>query len=176
MRNKLAAISLIAWSGYAFAETYVVTDLGTFVPGGQVMASALNNAGQVTGYITNVGYPPALQVFLYSNNQLQDLGTGDGSSGYALGINAHGSIVGGYSYPDGTSAAALWNGTSVTTLSSLGGDAAQARAINSAGQIVGLAATTGESPQPEHAVIWNGITPIDLGTWSCPYPTGQAAG
>jgi probable HAF family extracellular repeat protein len=90
------------WSN-ASAPAYVVhaflysngqmTDLGT-LGGSQSFGSGINNAGQVTGYaalpLSMPSDPYAVSVnhaFLYSNGQMTDLGTLDGSFSIGNSIN-----------------------------------------------------------------------------------------
>jgi probable HAF family extracellular repeat protein len=58
--------------------------------------------------------------------------------------------------------AAIWNGTTPTALSSLGGQSSEAHAINNAGQVAGDSYLSDETTK--HATVWNGTKPTDLGT------------
>lgn len=69
----------------AAGPTYSVTDLG------QVNPTAINDAGQVTGY---TGYTGDAHAFLYSNGILSDLGTLGGNISHGFGINSFGHVVG----------------------------------------------------------------------------------
>jgi probable HAF family extracellular repeat protein len=57
--------------------------------------------------------------------------------------------------------AVIWNGTTPTVLSGLGGTYSEALGINASGQVVGVSRSTGNSS--DQAVIWNGTTPTVLG-------------
>jgi probable HAF family extracellular repeat protein len=84
---------------------------------------------------------------------LTDLGTLGPSN-----INNAGKVVG-----SSQQQAAVWNGH-IITLSSLGGSQSQARSINSAGQVVGVSGVYVKGVEQQHATIWTGGVPTDLGT------------
>lgn len=120
-------------------------DLG---PGG---ANAINNSGQVVGFIDPGGseaVPTRYHPFLYSGGSMTDLGFG----GVAYGINDLGQIVGQTSVAH----AFLYSGGSITDLGQMGGNGAAAADINNAGQIVG------QGPNLE-AYLYSGGTFIDVG-------------
>ena len=72
------------------------------------------------------------------------------------GINNGGHVVGSFA-----AHAAVWNGTTIKDLGTLGGTVSGAQAINDAGQIVGYSET---STSTSHATLWDGDTITDLGT------------
>jgi probable HAF family extracellular repeat protein len=94
-----------------------MTDLGT-LPGYRYSEGhAINNAGQVTGYLFNFDRRLPDRAFLYSDGQMRDLGTLDlgGFSGGAA-INDAGQVVG---YSNGH--AFLYSNGQMTDLGTLGG-------------------------------------------------------
>jgi probable HAF family extracellular repeat protein len=58
--------------------------------------------------------------------------------------------------------AALWNGSTVIDLGTLGGSNSYALAINSSGQVAGYSEVSGDAAA--HAAVWNRSTATDLGT------------
>jgi probable HAF family extracellular repeat protein len=99
-----------------------------------------------------------------------DLGTGDGNDSYGSGINNSGKVAGywylvGYPYYYDNSTpvqAAVWDRTTLVNLDPLPGHTHTfASAINNQSQVAG------ESCEIDsvdcHHVIWNGVTPTDLG-------------
>src|SRR3954454_4834140 len=82
---------LLAWSHCVSAEAlYSVTDLGTLGGGG--FGLGINNAGQVVGSsATSTG---AEHAFLYSNGQMQDVGTLGGHVSQGTGIGDMGQVRG----------------------------------------------------------------------------------
>src|SRR5689334_12832658 len=84
-----------------WSQTYHLTDLGTLAGGdGSSYPTAINNLGQVVGYSDTDTSPRA---FVYSNGVMTDLGSPNGRSTYAYGINDNGSIVGKFLTPGGGS-------------------------------------------------------------------------
>lgn len=125
---------------YSGGSGGVFTNLGTLggTPGS---ALGINSSGQVVG---NSGIASGYyHAFLYSNGQMNDIGTFGGDS-FANAINDAGQIVGysqGYANTGYQSHALLYSGGSLTDLGSFGGSSI-ANSINSAGQIVGTSTTT----------------------------------
>jgi probable HAF family extracellular repeat protein len=163
-------------------------DLGVIPGTSYSYATGINDSGEVVGtsvFVLTVGVPSNNNsaAFLYSGGQMIDLGHLGGSSigedSQAKGINSYGQVVGESHTPHGTYAF-LWTPTTphgtTGTMIDLGslegtyfaGDASNAYAINSMGQIVGETAT---STGAGHAFLWTPTTPngttgtmIDLNT------------
>ncbi|HEY6249848.1 MAG TPA: hypothetical protein VI685_07785 [Candidatus Angelobacter sp.] len=129
-------------------------DLG-FLPGGDYsVALAINDAGQVVGTSNS---KDGMHGFLWTSanglTQLATLSGADASSAYA--INQSGQIVGASG-----SHAALWKGSTVKDLGTLGGAWSEAHGVNNSGQVVGVA----ETPSGPHAFLWaDGAGMKDLG-------------
>ena len=161
------------------------TDLGT--NGGiESNATGINDARQVAGYVQLAG-SNNLQATLWNGTTATNLVTPSGYNSLATGINNAGQVVG---YVGATTSsqdvqAVVWNGTTATNLTPLsrntgplglngtnGGFTSAAAAINNAGQVVGesqeLVCCLGDPPSltapVNRATLWNGTTPIDLGT------------
>jgi probable HAF family extracellular repeat protein len=95
---------------------------------------------------------------------VEDLGVlpGDATS-VAMGINLSGQVVGWSQGPTGTRAFVYTDGVGMVALPGPAGrPVTTARAINDAGQVVGIASTGGTDIG--HAVRWTGGVPMDLGT------------
>ncbi len=169
MRNHLP----LMLSGIALAvplaagPMYTVIDLGSL--GGGSAAFALNSSGlaagrsltpqhDVRGVQLGAGAPPA-----------------DLWAGQANGINDAGTVAG-TAYHNGQRQAVIWSGGAVTQLGTLGGAGSEALAVNSAGTVVGLAATPSGQGR---AFRWSQGNMSDLGTlpggvWSAAYAVNDA--
>lgn len=139
--------------------------------------NALNNNGDVAGYIQISSYPDVKEACVWRNRHLIHLGNlwGLGSnslpsidgrqngntlevfhirqkqSSNALGINDRGQIIGTSDDNNGHPHACLWQDGRIIGIGTLGGAKSEARAINSKGSIVGYAENKrGNSV----AVIW----------------------
>lgn len=144
-----------------------IVDLGTL--GGQAgawgtdsIAYAVNDAGHVVGgAITPSG---ALHAFVWTGDGLRDLGTlgGGTESTYARDINDQGDVVGISQNTNGELHATRWSGGTIRDLGTLGGNYSEARAVNAAGQVVGLARTSGNGFYTERAFLWQDGRMIDL--------------
>jgi probable HAF family extracellular repeat protein len=100
-------------------------------------ATGVNKEGQVVGCSTTTD--GTIHAFLWSvSGGMQDLGTlSAGDNSFALGINGSGEVVG-YSQSASTTNAFIWTTTNgMQNLGTLGGNFAQAYAINDAGQVTG---------------------------------------
>jgi probable HAF family extracellular repeat protein len=129
-------------------------DLGT-LGGAASYALDISGSGRVVGAAQITG-TSAYHAFLYADNTMHDLGTLGGTESYASGINALGQVVG-WSQLSGTSQehAFLYADNVMVDLNTLlpsgsGWTLSQARAVNDAGQIVGI----GYNPSGEqHAFL-----------------------
>ena len=126
---------------------YSVTDLGTL--GGRTYGVSLNDAGQATGSSTTL--TGAFHAFLYTDGQMQDLGTLGGDYSQGLHINNAGQITGSAQISTGVYHAFLYTGCHMKDLGTLGGSYSSGSGINNVGQVVGSASTaTGDS----HAFLY----------------------
>ena len=175
MKKFLTATALVAYSGFAFAEQYTVTNLGT-LPGSTdfAEATAINAQGEVVGYaandaVTGTGW---VHAFLYSDGTMHDLGTLPGGGALpggavseALGINNRGQVVGFAQVPFGQRAFLDSRGRmqALGVLLPRGSSPpiSSASGINSSGQIVGLFVTASGSGR---AFLYDKGTTRDLGT------------
>ena len=123
-----------------------MVDLGTLKFGDHSEAYGINAAGDVVGYSSvPVASTTAKEdhAFLYTNNQMVDLGTFGGVAAYAYDINNQGDIVGKYLSADGVPHAfARWKNGVVAEFKGLENVSSVARAINEQRQIVGYYVTT----------------------------------
>jgi probable HAF family extracellular repeat protein len=130
-------------------------NLGVLPGGDYSVASGLNDAGQVVGTSNSRN---GIRAFLWTKQnglmQLPSLSATNASGAY--GINQAGEIVG-----VAGGHAALWNGSAIQDLGTLGGSCSEAHSINRTGEIVGVADTrTGP-----HAFLWTHAGGMrDLGT------------
>lgn len=108
------------------------TDLGLFNGHALTAASAINEAGQVTGY----GFTSFAEGFLWDGG-FSHLGSLDGT-GLSSGadINESGQVVGSSRAPNGDAHAFLWENGAMQDLGTLGG-VSGATGVNDAGVVVG---------------------------------------
>jgi probable HAF family extracellular repeat protein len=135
---------------------YNVTELGNL--GGAsstTYATAINNAGQVTGVSDG-------HAFLHSNGQMQDLGTlGGGDYSKGGSINDAGQITGFSISPHGTDEHAfVYSDRQMQDLGTLGGSSSAGYAINNAGHVTGSSDISGGSG---HAFLYSNGQMTDLG-------------
>ena len=141
-------------NSYAVAHAFfyngtTAVDIGSLGQGAN--GSAINNGDQITGYsTTSGGFDHA---FRYAGGSMEDLGTLGGNYSYGNGINNSNLIVGG-SYTDALNSiyhAFVTAGNALTDLntnldaSGAGWVLVEARAINDAGQIVGVGTLSGSA-------------------------------
>ena len=136
--------------------------------GSNSVASAINNAGHVAGYVVP-GTDQIRHVFLYADGTIQDLGTMDGVSSDAQDINLADEIVGSAETPAGTHAF-LYANSRFTDLGSLGGTSSRATAISDAGKIVGTSTLAGADPQVQRAFLHVNDRMYDLNDLIEPLP------
>jgi probable HAF family extracellular repeat protein len=151
-------------------------DLGT-LGGPDSWANFINERGQVAGaaYTSDVIDPstgtPQIDLFIWEDGRMKDLGNLGGNSGSTVGapgvvsgINNRGEITGQMApLGDQVFQAFLWNGHELLNLGTLGGNFSSAQAINDAGEVVGYADITGPNGY-HHGFLWRGGEMIDLGT------------
>jgi len=129
---------------------------------------AINSSGQVAGSAIYPGsnFFPQQTAVVWKDGVASLLGSSlAGVNSIAYGINDAGVVVGyecvGNSIPDACSAK-VWKDSQTYSLKKLGGNFAEAYAINNAGQIAGTAMLQGDNIT--HAVRWDGEHITDLGT------------
>ncbi len=174
MKSAFAAMVLVAWSGGAFAQKYVFTELdqlpevGAGFSGSVGSPRAINNKNQVAGF-SYLNGTSTTRAMIWNGSTPTDLGTLGGSSSIAQGINAKGQVVGSAQTPDGHDHAAIWNRTTPTDLGTLGGTDSAAMAINDAGEVV----ANSFLPNGDlHSFVFSSTTPadyLDLGTLGGPF-------
>lgn len=154
-------------------------------------ADAINDLGEITGYVENLTKDPSCpspQIYqfkpvVWKDRKIHELPTyPDDQEGYALGINDLGQAVGasGPCAPFNPNAQVyftlvhplLWQSDgSVTDLPTLGGSGNvfgnSACAINNLGQVVGQSDLTGDTTG--HGVLWREGKAIDLGVFPGDY-------
>lgn len=153
-------------------------------PGSISRGFGINSIGQVVGD-SNFGNREVSRAALFVNGSARDLGTlkTGGPFSRATGINASGQVVGFSSEkPDHhlgrafivTTAVQPGFSTRLTDLGTLGGDYAQALAINDFGFVTGNS-QAGTNFGPTHAFIWRSNTKmVDLGTIAGDFSSGTA--
>jgi probable HAF family extracellular repeat protein len=150
----LAALCLFVPAAQSVAQTYTVTDLGTFSGNTISQASALNNAGEAVGD----SYDPSIfHGVIFRGGKVTSL------VGTPTAINGLGEIAGFYT-PNGASRpdAYLYTGGSVTNLNSAAVFPAGSEAfgINNSGEVVGAGYLSASN---FHAFLHSGGKMTDLG-------------
>ena len=152
-------------------ENGQMMDLGTLPGGATSYATGINDAGMVVGWSDTLqpgfSYPRPDHAFIYSGGQMTDLGNLSASNNFgnfsaALAINNSGVVVG-WGITDNFETHAFRYAGTMSDLGTLGGSESRARAINSAGDIVGFSATPSDFAY--HAfLVPAGGSMMDLGT------------
>jgi len=123
-----------------FSDGLSVTDLDALVPLRSFAPQAMNDVGQVVGYV--LGAAPPVQAYTFANGSMTPLAPlAPGAAARAYGVNAAGDVVGTATDANGDSRAVLWKDDAVLDLndaisSTLGVALTEARAINDRGQVV----------------------------------------
>jgi len=136
--------------------TYTIVSLGT-LGGGNGQAASINNLGQVAGQADTA--EGRRRAFLWEDGTMQNLGLCGGTElaySVAADINNLGQVI-----VNGSNSSCLWENGQMRFLPALNpGRAADAKAINDAGQIVGSSphSASGEV----HWVLWQNMSLIDL--------------
>jgi probable HAF family extracellular repeat protein len=123
-----------------------MTDLGS-LSGGHSFARGVNATDQVVG---DSSVPAGAHAFLWKEGAMSDLGTLGGPFSAAYGINDIGHVVGYALTQSFAQRAVVWRGSTIHDLNDLipadsGWELREARAINTAGQIVGTGILGGEN-------------------------------
>jgi probable HAF family extracellular repeat protein len=144
-------------------------DLGTLGEGTDSMAYNVNELGQVAGMsftnntINATTGLPTVDIFLWENGKMIDLGTLGGVESILSELNNKGQIAG-YSNLEGdmTTHPVIGDRTGMKDLGTFGGDNGTANWLNDEGQVVGTADFPGDVIH--HAFIWQDGVMTDLGT------------
>jgi probable HAF family extracellular repeat protein len=147
------------------SSMFDISSLDSLLGGSFSVALGVNGLGQVVGYFHTAAAHMASRnrVFLYSDQQVTDLGTFGGQDGIVTAINDSGQMIGTYgTEPKADYAeriAFLYSGGKVINLGTLGGKTTTATDLNNSAQVVGHSQTrSGEN----HAYIYSGVL-SDLG-------------
>ena len=135
--------------------------MGALLAGDYSSASAINDAGEITGLSnTNTSVVPFIWKPKGGWQQIPLLPGDNGGQG--LGINKSGDVVGYSAGPNGTRAFRWAPREGSRNLGSLpGGNYSRARAVNDSAQVVGIS----DSPAGKRAVLWTKDGQVrDLGT------------
>lgn len=126
-------------------------DLGTLGAGNSSSASAINNAGQVTG---NADSPTGSHAYIYSNGKMKDIHT-IGYSSFGAAINANGMVVGQVDNGNGSRDAFVYTATGgMVDIGTLGYGESRATAVNKNGVVTGV---TGARDTRDHAFLWTAV-------------------
>jgi probable HAF family extracellular repeat protein len=156
----ISAVSISLFVAKTQAQQYQVIDLGT-LGGPSSGAYAINNLGQVAGFVNTSG--GQTHASLYVNGQMQDLNTLTGNVGtaYAFGVNDNRQVVG-YSDAQGGTHGFIYSNGSMRDAGTLGGPNSEFLGINANGVAVGDS-QTGMNSNPYHAVVYSGGIMHDIG-------------
>lgn len=155
-----SAVFLLTVSSFANAQTYTFKDLGQLGAAYSSYATAINNAGQVTGGSTQYQrYRSFSRATTWDGTVVNVLSplVEPNSDSYALAINNFGQVAGASSgyYANAT----VWSGANATTLSTPTGGGSVATGINDAGIVAGYSG----SGRGFGVALWNGNTGASLG-------------
>ncbi|MCM5679565.1 PEP-CTERM sorting domain-containing protein [Schlegelella sp. S2-27] len=130
----------------AAAPRYTADVIGESGP--RAIGSALNEEGQVTGWL-EAGPGSAQQAFVWGRQTgLLGLGTLGGTSSMARDINDRGQIVGSYQLANGRSHAFIYDQGAVRALDTPGALSSWANGINAGGQMTGTVELADGVPRP----------------------------
>jgi len=146
-----------------------IQDLQTLGEGTDSIAYLNNDRGQVAGQsftnntINSTTGMPTMDIFLWENDQMFDLGTLGGVRSFAIALNNRGQVAG-YSDLSGDIAyhPVLGDRTGMKDLGTLGGTLGQANWLNDSAEVVGWATTQGD--QAKDAFLWRNGLMTDLKT------------
>jgi probable HAF family extracellular repeat protein len=179
---SIAALSFVASSYTANAQTYTVSDLGAVADFSEATGAAgVNARGDAAGQSVLPAGPD--RPFFWRNGQSLDLGTLGGPGAGARGINALDVIAGTSDTTDGFFHAVLWvpsrpafaaGAFTISDLGTFGGFASEANSLNVLSHVSGYAYTTIPDPtftlnfgEEGHGFVWDGSM-HDMGTLGGP--------
>ena len=146
-----------------------IQDLHTLGEGTDSMAYVVNDRGQVAGMsytnntINSTTGVPTVDVFIWENGKMFDLGTFGGTESTLAELNNKGQVAGWSNLAgDVTSHPFIGDRTGMKDLGTLGGTFGQAWWLNDSAEVVGGATTQGD--QAEHAFLWRKGLMTDLKT------------
>jgi probable HAF family extracellular repeat protein len=156
------------------SQNGVLHDIGT-LGGPDAWPMFINDRGQIAGASFTsdevdplTGTPP-VDVFLWENGKMMDLGNLGGDNGIygapslVYSLNNNGEVTGVMVLPGNQCGGAfLWNGQKLSYLGALGGCGSIGRGINDHGHVTGLALLPGN--QTNHGFLWRNDVMTDLGT------------
>ena len=125
------------------STTYTIKDLGTLPGFTDSYVKDVNDSGQVVGHSTMGTFGGAAHAFLYTGDQMKDLGTLGGADSLANGVNDSGQVVGMAYTSSGHRRAFLYSGGQMQDLGTLPGYfSSEAYDINNSGHVVGTSSNT----------------------------------
>ena len=162
-----AGLLLLANVARSQEDLYRLTEIGT-LDGSPTSPAVINPKGHVAGTaLVNDKWI----AFLWTGDEVKDLGNFGGTLVEVLDMSAAGHVVGHAENAGGTTHAFHWNRNELIDLGTLGGDNSTAESINGSGQITGRADL---SNFDFHAFSWDGTTLQDIGTLGGPSSYGIA--